>query len=174
MASLFALRLRRILAMSVIGIVPISAMAQTGQNVVPQTVQGLDSHGGQKLLPVGTGAAGTASAPMPVTAPADVPIPVTPGNFPILNLDASTLSGSAATTVLIAGHAVHGGWIAPTVAYCVNASITGATAGTVPNTPAGTECYDANRAYAIPALGPLGTVSVNSLVAGVAQGKGSL
>lgn len=63
MASFFSPLWRRILLVSAIGLSGLPAVAQT--QTTPNVVTGLDSHGGQKLLPVGSGVSGTFSVAMP-------------------------------------------------------------------------------------------------------------
>lgn len=63
MASFSALRLRRILLVSAIGLSALPAMAQ--QSTIPNVITGLDSHGGQKIAPVGDPSGG--GVPVPVS-----------------------------------------------------------------------------------------------------------
>lgn len=117
--------------------------------------------------------ANVAGAPVTTTpsgsGTASAPYKVTP-----VNLDATSLSGSGATTILSAGHAAAGASVTASVAYCININ---GTAGSTNGTPAGTWCGGANAGFAagqpfvVPPTG--NAVSMYGLSAGTASGTGA-
>ena len=100
------------------------------------------------------------------SAPADLSSCTTSNGTPVA-LDATSLSGTAATTVLTSGHATFGGWVSATVPYCINYV---GTAGSVNNSPVGTSCFPANQAFVLPHTN--NGISIYGLSAGSAYGTG--
>ena len=116
MASFSALRLRRILLVSAIGLSALPAMAQ--QSTIPNVITGLDSHGGQKITPVGDPSGG--GVPMPTTNAA-TSTPLTPtGISPSSNL--TLVTGGASQTLAAAN-------VCPNFIYINNATSTAGEGG---------------------------------------------
>lgn len=106
------------------------------------------------------------------TTPSGGTVP-SPYKVTLVNLDATSLSGSGAATILSAGHAAAGATVTASVAYCVNIN---GTAGNASNSPAGTQCgagsgFAAGQSYAVPPTG--NAVSMYGLTAGTASGSGA-
>jgi hypothetical protein len=101
MASFLTLLARRIPPFVLAGAMLAGpTLGQTGATV-PNVVNGLDSNGGQKLSPVGSGATGAVPMPVTISGSASAPVPTIPPPLTAFGTLAVTTSSVALSTLTV-------------------------------------------------------------------------